>query len=61
MWNVLNETVPRHVYAVNKEVLINIRDWCKELRSEKQCTPRYHHHHHNNTYRKMKATRSRHG
>jgi len=26
MWNVLNETVPRHVYAVNKQVLINRRD-----------------------------------
>jgi len=60
MWNVLNETVPSHVYAVTKQVLINRRDLCNELglRSEKQRTPRYHHH---NTYRTMKATRSRHG
>jgi len=41
MWNVLNETVHKHVYAVNKQVtvLMKRRDWCsnnrKELRSEK--------------------------
>jgi len=31
----LNETVNKHVYAVNKQVLIKRRDWCKELRLEK--------------------------
>ena len=38
-WNVLSETVHKHVYTVNKQVLIKRRDWCsnnsKELRSEK--------------------------
>jgi len=35
MWNVLKETVHKYVYAVNKQVLIKRRDWCKELRSNK--------------------------
>jgi len=28
MWNVLSETVHKHVYTVNKQVLIKRRDWC---------------------------------
>jgi len=38
----LNETIQKHVYAANKQVLIKRRDWWsklrKELRSEKSHT-----------------------
>jgi len=28
MWNVLSETVHKHVYTVNKQALIKRTDWC---------------------------------